>query len=298
MSQASLPMLISGVAILTNTAGNYILIFGKLGLPAMGVRGAAIATVAARILECVLMVGLSLRRGSILRRPFRDYLAFDFAFARNAYVTILPVVMNEGLWGVGAVLYTAAYGRIGVTALAATNIANTVQSFFMVLCFGVSSAALVMTGQQIGAGEKERARLYANRFTILTGLMGLLLGLAIVATAPLVLSFFNISEAGVRAAVNILRIFGVTYAVRQTNLVLLVGIFRGGGDTKVCLAIDLSTMWLIGVPLAFMGAFWWHLTVEQVVALISLEEFVKTGVSFWRLKSGRWIHDVTEAGTV
>ncbi len=294
INNAALPMAISFLAILTNTVFNYLLIFGKLGLPALGVRGAAIATVLARFLECFLMLLISLKPGRPLRGRLQEYLSFDWTYIRSVYGVVLPVVMNEGLWGLGAVFYTAAYGRIGTAALAATNITNTVQNFFMVLCFSIASAALVMIGHQIGSGDKEKVKVYANRFTILTGLLGLFLGVLILLSGSWILSFFRISEGAIRSAMVILKIFGLTYCIRQINLVLIVGIFRGGGDAKACLAMDLSTMWLVGVPLAFLGAVYWRLPVEQVVALITIEEFIKFLMAMLRLKSGRWIHDLTE----
>jgi Na+-driven multidrug efflux pump len=177
--------------------------------------------------------------------------------------------------------------------LAAINITNTIQNFFFVFCFSVASAALVMTGHQVGAGDREKTVMYAYRFTVLTGLLGLVLGLLILLSGPWLLSFFSISEGTARSAALILKIFGLTYFLRQINLVLLVGIFRGGGDAKVSLAMDLSTMWLLGVPLAFLGAVYWRLPVEQVVALITIEEVIKSVMTLLRLKSGKWIHDVT-----
>lgn len=293
VNKAYIPMLISAAAILTNTGLNYLLIFGKLGLPALGVSGAALATLIARCLECCLLMLVSFRKGSVFRAGLKEYLSFDLSFVKNAYATIFPVILNEGLWGLGAVFYTAAYGRIGTAALAATNITNTIQNLFMVLCLSIASAALVMIGNQIGSRNLKRVRTYARNFTALTALLGLVLGALIVGMAPFILSFYQISAEAKSAALRILWIFGGTYVIRQVNLVMVIGIFRGGGDVRVCLAIDLLSMWLIGVPIAFIGAVFWKLPVEYVVALISIEEIVKFAACVIRYRSGKWIHDIT-----
>jgi len=295
MGEAKLPMLVSACAILTNTGLNYLLIFGKLGLPAMGVRGAAMATVIARVLECGLIVFFCLRPGMPLRGTLRSYARFSAEFIRNTFRTILPIVLNELCWGLGSVMYLVAYGKIGTHALAAANITSTVQNFFMVLCFSVASASLVMIGNKIGAGRQEEAQSDARRIVRLAGLLGLVLGIAIVFSAPFILSFFKkLSPEAVRASIRILRIFGATYFIRQINLVLIIGVFRGGGDAKASLIIELATMWIIGVPLAFLGAVVLHWPVEWVVALITLEDIIKFIACIIRLRQNRWIHDIME----
>lgn len=294
VGNALVPMLISFGAVATNTFFNYLLIFGKAGFPVLGVKGAAIATLIARVAECVLLLAFSLRKRCPLRGKIRGYLDFGAAFFRKTYATIFPIVLNEGCWGLGFVLYTVAYGFIGTYAIAAANITNTVQNLFMVLCLGMASAALVMIGNRIGMGEPDTARRYSRKFTIIAAAIGLLLGIALFACAPLILTFFEISPEGSRAAIAILRIFGVIFAVRMVNTLTIIGVFRGGGDAGYALKLEAGTMWLIGVPLAFFGSCVLRLPVEQVVLLISIEEIVKCVFVLWRLKSGKWLHSMEE----
>jgi len=298
MGEARLPMLVSALAILMNTGLNYLLIFGKAGLPALGVQGAAAATVLARCLECGLIVYFSLRPKLLLRGAVRDYFSFSADFIREVFRKITPVVLNELCWGLGAVMYMVAYGKIGTLALAAANVTSTVQNVFMVLCFSIANASLVIIGHKIGAGEQEEARQAAWRFVILAGLLGLGLGILIILSAPMLLSLFTkLSPETVKASVRILRIFGATYFIRQIELVLIIGVFRGGGDAAASLKIELVTMWLIGVPMAFLGAVVLRWPVEWVVALITLEDIVKFVACMIRLRQGRWIHDVAEGIT-
>ena len=164
----------------------------------------------------------------------------------------------------------------------------------MVLCMGIASAALVMVGNQIGMGEPNTARRYSRKFTVLSVAIGILLGAALFACAPFVLTFFEISDEAAGAAITILRIFGVILTARMINTLAIIGIFRGGGDASYALRLEASTMWLIGVPLAVIGACVLRLPVEQVVLLVSVEEITKCGLVLWRLKSGKWLHSMEE----
>ena len=295
VGSAYVPMIVSFLAILVNTGGNYLLIFGKGGFPVLGVKGAAIATLIARVVEMLLLLLLTFRPRSPLRGRPREFTGFDAAFARKTIGAIIPVVLNEGCWALGFILYTVAYGFIGdgTRAIAASQICNSVQNLFMVLCFSMASASLVMIGNKIGEQREEDARAYARRFSGLAVLTGLLVGVVVLLCAPLILSFFKVSEEARQAAIVMLRIFGVILPVRMLNVVLIVGVFRGGGDAAFGLKTEAGTMWLIGVPLAFFGALVLQWPVEQVVLLVCAEEIVKCVLSLWRLKSDKWVRNVT-----
>lgn len=294
IGNARLPMLISFIAILINTALNYIFIFGKLGAPALGVRGAAIATLIARAVEMSLLAFASLYHGSPLRGKLKDFFGFNAGYVRKLFQSIVPVVLNDACWGLGFVMYTVAYGLIGTQAIAASQIANTVQNLFMVVCFSAGSSALVMTGNRVGAGQQDTAVQYSRRFARLALLIGLLLGVLLFTLSPAILSLFNVSEQVRSSAVTILRIFSLIAPIRVLNCILVVGVFRGGGDATFALLAEGLTMWFIGVPLAFIGAGALHLRVELVVLLICLEEVAKCAVSLLRLRGNRWIHDISK----
>ena len=134
--------------------------------------------------------------------------------------------------------------------------------------------------------------IYSRRFSKLALLVGLILGIAVALSAPAILTLFKVSEQAARAAVAMLRIFSLIAPIRVLNVVLIVGIFRGGGDAGFSLAAEGVTMWTIGVPLAFLGAVTLRLPVEQVVLLITLEEIVKCVIALFRLRSNRWLHEV------
>lgn len=282
------PMIISAGAVLVNIALNQVFIFGELGAPAMGVRGAALATLIARVVEMALMLVFCFLPSSPLRGRLREYISFTPAFTGKVLLKTLPILLNESCWAVGTMLYVRAYGHIGTHAIAASQICNTVQNLFMVACFSLASSSLVMIGNQIGAGRREQAVIYSRRFSKLALLVGLILGIAVALSAPAILTLFKVSEQAARAAVAMLRIFSLIAPIRVLN----VGVFRGGGDAGFSLAAEGVTMWTIGVPLAFLGAVTLRLPVEQVVLLITLEEIVKCVIALFRLRSNRWLHEV------
>lgn len=286
------PMIISAGAVLVNIALNQVFIFGELGAPAMGVRGAALATLIARVVEMALMLVFCFLPSSPLRGRLREYISFTPAFTGKVLLKTLPIQLNESCWAVGTMLYVRAYGHIGTHAIAASQICNTVQNLFMVACFSLASSSLVMIGNQIGAGRREQAVIYSRRFSKLALLVGLILGIAVALSAPAILTLFKVSEQAARAAVAMLRIFSLIAPIRVLNVVLIVGVFRGGGDAGFSLAAEGITMWTIGVPLAFLGAVTLRLPVEQVVLLITLEEIVKCVIALFRLRSNRWLHEV------
>ena len=150
------PMIISAGAVLVNIALNQVFIFGELGAPAMGVRGAALATLIARVVEMALMLVFCFLPSSPLRGRLREYISFTPAFTGKVLLKTLPILLNESCWAVGTMLYVRAYGHIGTHAIAASQICNTVQNLFMVACFSLASSSLVMIGNQGPAGGSRR----------------------------------------------------------------------------------------------------------------------------------------------
>lgn len=287
------PMLISGLALICNAFFNYVFIFGKMGAPALGVEGAALATVIARVVEASILVMVIYKGKGALVASFRELSGVSLEFFKKSYRTILPVILNDICWGLGTMVYAVVYGRMGTQAIAAVQICNTVSNLFMVAIFGMSSAAAVMVGHNIGAGEYERGRDYATRFSILAVVTGIALGLSLAIASPLVLNMFNVSSLVRNYAQIILLIISGIFFVRVFDIILIVGILRGGGDARQTLLIEGFTMWFIGVPLTIIGAFVFKLPIYTVYALALLEELAKGVIGIMRLKSGRWINNVT-----
>jgi putative MATE family efflux protein len=287
------PMLISIVALICNTFFNYMLIFGKFGAPAMGVEGAALATVIARVTETTILV-ISVYAGKgVLAASIKELIDITFDFAKKSYRTILPVILNDICWGFASLVYSVVYGRMGTQAVASIQICNTISNLFMVAVFGMSSAAAVMVGNSIGAGDKKISRDYAKKFSILSVVVGIILGLFLAVTSPLILNFFNVSQMVRNNSQIILYVISGIFFIRVLCIILIVGVLRGGGDAKAAFLIEGFTMWFIGVPLTILGAFVFKLPVYAVYSLAILEEATKCVMGIVRLRSGKWIKNVT-----
>ncbi|WP_297435925.1 MATE family efflux transporter [uncultured Clostridium sp.] len=285
------PMIISAISILTNVVLNYCLIFGNFGMPQLGVAGAAIATVIARYTEFILLF-ITARRNEALKGSFKKFIDFDFIFVKTIYWKITPVMLNEISWGCGNFLYSVAYGQIGTSAMAAVQICNNVQNIFVVFCMSMASAALVMIGKQIGASNEKEAKVYGQRFIVIALVSGLIISMGVIIFDEMIIGMFNVSSEVKKYSLLILKVFVFMAPFRMINLVSIVGVLRGAGDAKYCLKIETIGMWLIGVPLAFIGAVVLKLEVHQVMMIVSLEEIVKLTFCMFRFKGGKWIQSV------
>ncbi|KAJ51988.1 putative MATE family efflux protein [Clostridium tetanomorphum] len=292
VGQAIVPMLVSAVALLCNTFFNYIFIFGKFGAPVLGVKGAALATLIARIIESVLLVTYVYKTKGVLAAKLGEMLDLTKEFIIKVVSTVIHVVLNEACWGLGTIVYSAVYGRIGTKAVASVQICTTVQNLFMVITFGIANAATVMIGNKIGANKEDLGKIYAKRFSIIGCTIGLSLGILLWISSSHILSLFNVSNEVLHDSLIILRITSIIMIIRVFNIILIVGILRGGGDAKYSLMVEAFTMWCIGVPLSLIGAFLLKFPVYWVVALVTIEEIVKCIVGLTRLLSNRWVRNV------
>lgn len=288
------PMMISAVAIVLNGVLDYVLVYGYMGAPEMGVAGAAIATVIARVIEMVLIIFYVYASRSVIASGFRDVFDFDLSFIKNSAPVIMPVVLNETCWAFGNVFYVIAYGRLGTDAIAAIQICTTIQNMFLVVTLGMASAAAVMIGNKIGSGKEEEAKLFGKRFSILAVLTGMFLGGILALSASGVVSLFNVSSQVQGNAIKILYVISLSMFLKNFNTVFAIGILQGGGDSGFSFRIQMFTMWCIGVPLAFLGAAVLKIPIYAVVALVCVEEIVKAFIGIRRLVTFKWVKNVTK----
>lgn len=192
-------------------------------------------------------------------------------------------------------MYSVAYARIGKEATSAVQIANTIQNIFLVLSRGMSNACAVMIGNEIGAGNKEKSIAYARTFIIIGPALGIILGVILFTSTPLIMTLFNNVSAQVYDyTTKILMVISITMSIKIINGLLVVGIFRSGGDTRFSMFLEMGSVWLVGVPMAFFGALVLKVPVYWVLALVSLEEVVKAAIGIPRLLSNKWVRNVVE----
>ncbi len=289
-----LPMWGSFIGLATNGILNVTLIFGLFGAPALGVVGAAIATLMARLVECLLIVTIANQKVEPLKLKISELFKLDKAIGKVLYYTSLPVILNEACWGLANVTYTMIYGQIGVGAIATTQITTTIINLFMIVIFGMAHGTVVVVGNDIGAGLEKQATENASKIIKLSLVIGIFIAASLLFIAPFFVDIYNVSEEVKQNAITILMIFSCFLLLRIYNAILIVGVFRGGGDTKDGSIIQAVSLWGVGSPLAFISAILLKWPVTAVFFLVSCEEIIRFIVLRHRFKSGKWIHNMVQ----
>lgn len=288
------PLYASIVGFSINVVGNYLLIFGKFGFPELGIVGAGYATSVARLCEFAVLFYASKRYDGPMNAKFRSFFRIDRDFVGQYVKITAPVIVNETFWSLGQVLYTKAYALLGTDAAASIQIMFTIVDLFLVFSRGMANAATIMIGNEIGRENSEKAYDYGIRFIKMTAIFGALMGLVLALGSGVIVSIFRSLQPSVRETARQLLVFnGLTCFIRTVNATVVVGLLRGGGDTKFCMFLETGTIWLIGVPLAFFGAGVLNLPILLVFALVSLEELAKAIFGLLRIRSKKWIRNVT-----
>jgi putative MATE family efflux protein len=292
ITQVTLTVLGAVLALVLKTIIAYLLIFGIAGLPALGVRGAAIGTCIGWIFESLLLLILVYVRKTPLAANPLSFFRFDRPFLFKVLKTSMPAAINEVLWSFGVTTYNAVYARIGTDAIAAVNINATIEELMFVLFIGLGNACSVMVGNKIGAGGKNVAFEYGRRFTILGVVAGLVAGVIVFSLRETVISLYQISPSAAENLRGLMLVYSLSSWLRIFNFMLFIGALRAGGDTRYAMFMELFSVWMIGVPCALLGGFVFHLPVYGVYAMVLLEEAVKAVIIFRRFISRKWIHDL------
>lgn len=293
VGQVKAPVLISCMTIMINITLNYILIFGHCGAPALGAQGAALATLIARIVECAATMGVVYKTRSPIACRLGEMFGYSRAFLRQFIQTTSPVIANEFIWGLGTTIYSLAYGRMGDQAVAAITIATTIQDIVVVLFQGLSAATAVILGHEMGAGKLKRAEVYAKYFFILQFIATLLAMAVCYLIREPVIGMYRVSPATARDISRCLIVFILFAPFKMFNYINVVGVLRSGGDTKMCLFIDTSGVWLIGIPMAFIGGLWLKQPIYVVYAMVMLEEIYKALLGIIRYRQKKWLKNLT-----
>ena len=276
----------------------YMLIFGIGGLPELGVEGAAIATVSGRVLELILLLILVYTQKTPLAANPISFFSFDVPFFGRVLKTTMPAVANELFWSMGITTYNAIYAHIGTESIAAINVNATIEELGFVIFMGLGNACAVMVGNRIGAGKKDEAYEIVRRVTSLSMLAAWSVGILVLLLRDTVVSLYDLSPAGSHNVRMLLTAMACILWVRMFNFSIFIGALRAGGDTRFALIMEICSIWLIGVPAAYVGGFVLMLPVYWVYLMVVLEEIAKAFVSAWRFKSRKWIHDLVNVETV
>lgn len=296
-----LPVITALITTVANAVLDYLMIFGGLGIPAMGVAGAAIATCISAWLGPVILIGVSYIQKNILSAPFKDLFAFDKKMIADFGKTAAPVVFNESMWGLGTVLYNVIFANLGYENFAAVTILKTIENLAYVFFIGLCNACCVMVGKNIGAGNIKRSVDDARRFGVIIPLAGFFVGLIVVFARPALIGLFNLSgeltEKTVSVAMIITLMYAIELPIRNIPYTFIVGIFRSGGDTVNGAKFDIVSLWLIALPLTFIMAFIIKAPFVVVFAVMYIgEDYLKTFLCIKHFISCKWIQPVTSQG--
>jgi len=282
-----------GVAI--NTGLNFILIHGKLGLPAMGVEGAALATlISSSFTMTASILYLIFTKEPALKIQFSQLFKITRGFTKKLYKTVIPVVLNETFWGLAMTMYVIAYGFIGDKEVGSIYLSNQINSLFWVATIAVANAAAAMLGKKLGENDLETAKDWELRFRRLGMISGVILGVALFFTAPLIVTLFtNLSTEVTSTVTIILRVYAIYAPIKFLNAIFVVGTLRAGGDTRFALMADLGALWIYGVPLAFILSYFTKLPLYTIVIFVNVEELIKFSMLYLRVKRNKWINNLT-----
>lgn len=290
-----MPTIVTITALSLKTALSYVLVFGLLGFPALGINGVAYALAVTRGIECVVLLFLVYQHNLPAAARLRELTNVPRPLLAQFMRTSMPVIIGEIIWSLGITVYAAIYARISTESIAAYNIASSIEGVTLVPFIGLGNAAAVMIGQRIGAGDLDAAQRFARRFLRLSVGGALGMGLLLAVAARPVLGWYRISAQAQADALGVIFVMSVVAAVKAGNMMMIVGILRSGGDTRFALLADTGPMWTIGVPLALLGTFALHLPIYWVVLMVMTEEVAKFVISLWRVRSGRWVNEVVKA---
>lgn len=279
------PMITTFISLIVNIICNSIFIF----VMKMGVVGAAFGTLCARTIELITQIVIIKARNNAVLTDFGDYFKLDKAFLKNYFIITTPVLLNEFMWALGTTVYNIAYKYAGTISQAAVQVANVVQNLFVVFGMGVGASCGILISNALGARDKDKAIDYAKKCTYLAILCSVFLGAVLFTISPFVVNLFDIENEGKHYAELMLWVVSIGMLFKTINYINIVGILRNGGDTIFCFICDTASVWLVGVPMAFLGAKYLGLPIYVVYAMVYSEEVFKTIVSQTRVIRKTWL---------
>lgn len=293
MGTVRISVVIYSVSLVINVCLNYILIFGKFGAPALGIAGAATATLVARIVEAAIALVYLFRYEQKIKMRPRDLLTADSRIIRDFVLYASPVLINEILWSSGNAMISVVIGHMGREFVAANSICSVLTQLANAGIFGISNAALTIIGNTIGAGEYDRARRRAKGFlgiSLVAG--GCAAAIMLLMRVPLI-GLYNISDTARGYAFQITAAASFLLVLQTVSMVMMMGVLRGGGDTKFVMVADVIFMWIVAIPLGALAGLVLGAPVPVVYICLKCEDMFKTGVSIHRVIGGKWVKDVT-----
>ena len=285
--------IVSCVSLVVNVGINYCLIFGKFGLPEMGIRGAAIGTLIARIVELIIVLVYALKVDQKVRLFSENPLKKDPGISHDFSVLATQILVQELFWAVSIPLQSAILGHLSSDAIAANSIATTFYQYLKVVVRAMASASAVMIGSAIGRGNMEEVKREGRTLSVIDLIIGAILGLILFLLHKPLLSMYSLTPEAYVMADQLLALMAFLMVTMGYMMPVMNGILRGGGDAKFTLYVNMISTWAVVVPLSFMSAFWWKLPVVWVVFFSQSDQIFKAPIAFLRFRTYKWARKLT-----
>lgn len=282
--------LINGVMVILNIALNAVFIFGLSGFPKMGIKGAALATVLATVVQFLWSVGYVLCRIRTVKFSLRSCEKKLFG---RFWQKAVPLLINNLAWGIGFSMYSVIMGHLGTDAVAANGIANISKNLVVCFCLGLGNAGSIIVGNRLGADRLQEAKEVGETLTKTAIIAGIVSGLVLIALSPFITKMVDLTPTARGYLQKMLLISSYYIAGKSVNCMTIGGIFAAGGDSKFGMLCDSVTLWCIIVPLGCICAFILKLPVMVVYFVLNLDEIIKLPVVYKHYKKYKWIKNLT-----
>ena len=281
-------------SLIVNVSLNWVLIFGHLGAPAMGVEGAAIATSVARLVEFIILIIYLAFFEKKIHYTIKDFFVPVKDYLGAFFKTGAPVVLNEAIWSIGTSVLSMIIGHISTEFVSANSIANIIWQCVWVVVSGMGNATSVVIGNAIGRGEKKETVLNkAKTIVLLAAIMGILSAITLLIIRGPIINFYEVSAETKALAYDLIVSYAIIIVFQAMSVQYIVGIFRGGGDTKTAMIVDVLFLWITAIPLGALTGLVLGWAPPFVYLMLRSDELLKNIIGFLRLRSGKWIRDIT-----
>ena len=296
-----LPTYVSAITTVLNIFLDYGMIFGKFGFERMGIKGAALATTISAWIGVFLILSISLITKNILYAPLKNTFGFKLFDVKLFYKKALPVIFNETMWGAGTFVFNIIFGHMGHEYFAAITILRSFENIAFVFIIGICNACSIMVGKSVGKGKIERGILDTKRFLMIFPVISVVIAAIIYLFRVEFIGIFNmgnnISEVTLNSAMSIMAFYAFEFTIRQVPFLMIVGIFRSGGDTVTGVKYDLFTLWGLSIPATIIAVYIIKVPFTVAFAVMYIfEDYVKSIMCLKYYKSIKWIKPVTEEG--
>ena len=290
--EVRLPLINSVISFFSNLFFNWMLIFGRLGFPELQIRGAALATVIARLVETGVLLFYLFRRDQKIGLRLRHLKEKCGEYLPEYWRYSAPVVLSDFLLGLGNSAVSMIMGHMSASFVAANSIVAMVVRLSTVMNQGFANSGSIMTGNTLGEGDVERARRQGFTFLFLSVLLGLAASCVILLISPAVISAYQINEETRRIAFQLMKSVAVTVVFQGTQSMLTKGVLRGGGDTRFLVFGDIIFLWLLSIPLGYLSAFVWNPDPFWIYFFMKIDYIIKTVWCAFRMKGNKWIRKI------